>query len=143
MKNEISTGERAIEDVPSFDRVIKGCSETLQRLHPLIERLIPLKSDSKTTRLRKAIKSLKHESEVSKVWAEVESYKTSLILHFVQRSSTASSAVQNRPATNYTYPNRLVTHYVDRSFEGALLSEQIEAHITVSSNRKTPLWSFF
>jgi hypothetical protein len=113
-----------IHNSAGLDSAILGCSEAVDSLAPLIEQILPKKSESKTARLRKAFKSLKYESLITKTWAEIESYKTTLILHFVQRAPMNAIETTPAPRTYYLYPRRLVGHYVDRQYREILQNWQ-------------------
>lgn len=63
---------------------VTSCEKQIGRLDILTQKLLPSESDSRKRRAMKAVQSIYYEREVGRAWAEMETYKTTLILHFTK-----------------------------------------------------------
>lgn len=61
---------------------LTSCENQITRLDILTKKMLSSESDSRTRRVMKAVSSVYYEREIGRAWAEIETYKTTLILHF-------------------------------------------------------------
>ena len=98
----------------TLSKIIKPCEEQLNLLDQLTVKMLPSRSDSTILRLRKAGLSIYYEKELSRVWARVESYKTTFIFHFTNTASQPVPALVVPVSTHYHYPASVASHLVVR-----------------------------
>ena len=88
VKLEIEMGSVSINPQTALAVAVTSCDELIQRLDVVTKKLLPEETDSRSKRIKKAFSSVYYEKEVSKAWAEIENYKTLLILHFTKMKGT-------------------------------------------------------
>ena len=76
----------------ALSHVVKGSLSQITMLDGLIKKIIPASTDSKLQRVRKAIASVRKEKDVAVILEHLEAYKSTLTLHFSQRSGAVDSA---------------------------------------------------
>jgi len=94
-------------------QVVKGCLRQITMLNGLIEEMLPVSTDSTLRRARKAIASIRKEKEVVVVQRILETYKSTLTLHFSQRTEP-SITTDARENAYYDIPSLQVSHFVAR-----------------------------
>jgi len=72
--------------------VVNGCQEQIKLLNDVIERVLPLESDSWRKRTSKAISSLHQDTKVAKITAMLKSHIQALTYYHSAASSTLRSA---------------------------------------------------
>ena len=116
---ELKQGERdvslATNSSSALSKVIGPFKEQIDFLDQLTAKMLPAKSDSTRLRLRKAALSIYYEKELSRVWAQLETYKTTLIFHFTHMAVPPVLVLEAKPPkTHYHYPASVVSHLVTR-----------------------------
>jgi DNA-binding protein H-NS len=74
--------QQCIRSESALAVAVTSCEEQIKRLDVLTGKMLPSGSDSKTRRAKKVVYSIYYEKELNKTWAEMETYKTTLVLHF-------------------------------------------------------------
>jgi tetratricopeptide (TPR) repeat protein len=92
---------------------VAGCRSHIDRLEVLVNKLLPLVTDSRITKTQKAAQSVFYEEEISKILGKLERYKTSFILHFIDVSA-ALDKVTRMDESYYMVPSLQVSEYVER-----------------------------
>jgi hypothetical protein len=93
LKEKRDDGSLIIRPQSALGETIRCCEQQIVRVDVLITKMFPEKSDSKAVRAKKALSSILYEKELSKVWAELDDYKLTLVFHFTKMTTT----VQDRP----------------------------------------------
>ncbi|KAH0551387.1 hypothetical protein GP486_007398 [Trichoglossum hirsutum] len=96
-----------------LSHVVDGCFRQVTLLNGLIEKMLPNLTDSKWQRTRKAIASIRKEKVIAVIQRTLETYKSTLTLHFSQgaRASTFSAI---RECAYYEIPSLRVSQFVER-----------------------------
>ena len=76
----------------ALSRVVEGSLSQITMLDGLIKKILPASTDSKLQRVWKAIASVPKEKDVAVILRHLEAYKSTLTLHFSQRSGAVDSA---------------------------------------------------
>ena len=116
---ELKQGEKNssfVANSPStLSKLIKAFEEHLNLLDQLTAKILPAKTDSTLVRIKKARRSIFCEKELQTVWAQIETYKTTLILHFTNSAYPSASVPETKfPKFHYYYPPSLTNHLVVR-----------------------------
>jgi len=114
--------------------VVKGCLRQITMLNGLIEEMLPVSTDSTLRRARKAIASIRKEKEVVVVQRILETYKSTLTLHFSQRTEP-SITTDARENAYYDIPSLQVSHFVARV---ELLKEIEASFANTTGNTRRP-----
>src|SRR4051794_31627641 len=93
--------------------VVKGCLRQITMLDGLIEKMLRNPTDSRLQQARKAIVSVFKEKDVAVIQRTLETYKSTLILHFSQ-GSRAPIDIATRENTYYEIPSLRVSQFVQR-----------------------------
>jgi tetratricopeptide (TPR) repeat protein len=102
-----------IEPQSALVGAITGCRSHIDRLEVLVNKLLPLATDSRFTKTQKAAQSVFYEAEISKILVKLENYKSSFIFHFTD-ISTALDRVTRIDESYYVVPSLQVSEYVER-----------------------------
>ncbi|KAH0538196.1 hypothetical protein FGG08_005212 [Glutinoglossum americanum] len=112
--------EKRCEDSPltrdaqqTLLHVVKGCLRQITMLDGLIEKMLPNSTDSTPRRLRKVIASVLKERDVVGIQRTLETYKSTLTLHFIEKYG-GSIATTARESTYYEIPSLQVPQFVER-----------------------------
>jgi len=89
LEQESENGSLAIPPQSALAMAVRNCGERIKDLDALTTEMCLEKGTPKFKLLRKALSTVNHEKKVSKAWAELESYKTTFILHFTEIRTTA------------------------------------------------------
>lgn len=76
----------------ALSHVVEGSLSQITMLDGLIKKILPASTDSTLRRSWKAIASVRKEKDVAVILRHLEAYKSTLTLHFSQRSGTVDSA---------------------------------------------------
>ena len=136
LKQDTKDTSLAINSSSTLSKVVDPLKEQIDFLDQLTAKMLPTKSDSTSLRLRKAALSIYYEKELSRVWAQLETYKTTLIFHFTYMAAHPVPVLEAKPLkTHYQYPASVVSHLVTRE---ALLSkiEEIFSNPTPAANSR-------
>src|SRR2546421_2942504 len=99
----------------ALSKTIEAFEEQIKRLDELTAKMLPPKRDSFRVRAKTAISSIYYEKELSRIWAQLETYKTTFILHFTNVKSDHTLKVEVFPVkTHYHYPMSIASHFVVR-----------------------------
>lgn len=91
IQQEVKSTSQVIRPETALAVAVTSCEEHIRRLDVLTQKMLPLGSDSRRLRAKKALYSIYYEKEVGRAWAEMEPYKTTLILHFTKTTSVVAS----------------------------------------------------
>ena len=97
----------------ALSKVVEGCLAQITLLDGLVEEMLPASTDSAWRRRHKAYKSIRKEKDVATIQRTLESYKTTLTLHFSQRSraSITNAAIES---AYFEIPPIQVSRFVER-----------------------------
>ena len=84
IRRDIDSTSQRIPSESTLGVTVTSCEELIKRLDILTQKMLPLVSDTKTKRAKKGLYSIYYEKELRKAWAEMETYKTTLMLHFTK-----------------------------------------------------------
>ena len=76
---------------------IHGCQQQIEKLDKLLVSIVPTSSDSRGNRLRKAIISLKQDSEICKIQNAIQTYVSTLTFYCAWSSSSLQSQDSELP----------------------------------------------
>ncbi|KAH0544047.1 hypothetical protein FGG08_001665, partial [Glutinoglossum americanum] len=93
--------------------VVEGCFRQISMLDGLIEKMLPALTDSTLRRTWKAIASVRKEKDVVVIQRTLETYKSTLTLHFSQ-GPRAPIAIDARERVYYEIPSLRVSQFVER-----------------------------
>ncbi|KAI9775123.1 MAG: hypothetical protein M1839_001434 [Geoglossum umbratile] len=128
---ERSDGSIDTDAQQSLMRVVYGCERQIYLLGRLMEELLPTSSDSRMMRARKAFGSIYKEKKVMEIQRALETYKTTLTLHFSQISGQKNGAPAIAEREVYCeIPSWQVSHFVGREE----LLGAIDDHMNASRN---------
>ena len=120
----------------TLSKAIEPFEEQIKILDQLTVKMLPGKSDSRSLRLRKAALSIYYEKELSKVWAQIETYKTTFIFHCTSIPSPELILEPSPLRGYYHYPASVVSHLVIRDKP---LSKIGEASLTPNLGASSPV----
>lgn len=103
------------EDTTLLD-LVKGCIECVHEQENLLTSLLPKPEDKFIDKSKKAVRSIGTDKKMQKIQQNLESYKSTLILHRTHATSKASSFI-SKQATCYYYPSRNISQFVEREAE--------------------------
>ena len=140
LKRAESDGSLATNSRVQLSEVMKMYEGQITILDKLTQRMLPAEGDSKRVRAIKALSSIYYEGELSRTWAQIESYKTTFILHFtnINPHTTISAeaptiVLEAKHANTYYHhpasiPSRLVTRETPLGqIEAAYLDDTLAA----------------
>ncbi|KAI9859671.1 MAG: hypothetical protein M1813_006602 [Trichoglossum hirsutum] len=118
----------------ALSHVVEGCFRQVTLLGGLIERILPTLADSTFRRTWKAIASVRKEREIVMIQRTLETYKSTLMLHFSQ-GTKASTALAVRENAYYEIPSLRVSQFVERL---ELLEEIKTSFTNTATNASRP-----
>ena len=125
----------AANSMSTLSKVIEPFEEQINLLDQLTAKILPAKSDSRTLRMRKAALSIYYEKELSRVWAQIETYKTTLIFHFTDTAARPDMMLKAKPiVTHYLYPTS-VSYLVVREISLSALEDGFSDHTLAMNPR--------
>ncbi|OCL04339.1 hypothetical protein AOQ84DRAFT_324569, partial [Glonium stellatum] len=130
IKLQTDDGSVSLNPQTELAVVVTSYSELIQRLDVVTKKLLPEKTDSRSKRVKKALSSVYYEKEVSKAWAEIENYKTLLVLHF----TNIEGPIQVIEKSQSKKPVFMVPFERDLKFVGRV---DIQAEIKKALQRQT------
>jgi tetratricopeptide (TPR) repeat protein/adenylate kinase family enzyme len=99
----------------ALSKTVEAFEEQIKLLDELTVKMLPVKGDSKRSRARKAILSIYYEKELSRIWTQLETYKTTFLFHFTNVKSDRTLEVEVLPVkTHYHYPTLTASRFVVR-----------------------------
>jgi tetratricopeptide (TPR) repeat protein len=133
LKQAAKDGSLATSSQNALSKAVETYEEQINLLDHLTTRMLPEKGDSTRTRAKKAMLSIHYEKELAKIWAELETYKTTFIFHFTNMKSDHALDFEVKPLkTHYHYPALITSHFVIRErplqdIEDAMAGHEIAA----------------
>jgi N-terminal domain on NACHT_NTPase and P-loop NTPases len=124
-----------IQSRSNLATAVASCDEQMERLNNLLDKMLPLETDSRAIRSKKAAHSVYYQKEVTKAWATIEAYKTTFMFHFTPISATVSET--NSPTSNDTVsmiPFDRDPHFVGRAdiLDGIDLAFSTQRRISIA-----------
>ncbi|KAH0534126.1 hypothetical protein FGG08_007284, partial [Glutinoglossum americanum] len=97
----------------ALSNVVEGCLRQVIMLDRLIDKMLPTSTDSPLRRARKAIASVLKEKDIAVIQRTLETYKSTLTLHFSQRSGASITNAAGE-STYYEIPSLQVSQFIER-----------------------------
>ncbi|KAL9096495.1 MAG: hypothetical protein Q9165_001492 [Trypethelium subeluteriae] len=124
-----STDQRGLQEDESLVKLVQGCQRHIRKLHPIIERVSPVETDSKLQRWSKSARFLWKNGEIVQWQRAFAEYKASLSLwfssetyHIASRGPKTGKGEDALPSyhlydtsTFFDVPNKLTTQFVERT----------------------------
>jgi len=108
IESQISTGSIDTEVQRSLKPVVDACNSRLQSLEELVDKSLPLPTDSQSQKAKKALSSLTHDSKVEKIRSELQAYVQTLTFYFsvaVLKLRTTEGNANNELRTERFFDN--------------------------------------
>ena len=135
LKQAAKDGSLTTSSQSALSEAVKNYEEQVNRLDDLTTKMLPEKGEPRRTRAKKAVLSVYYEKELSKVWADIETWKSTFIFHFTNMKSDRVLELEVKPPkTYYHYPALITSHFVIR--ERPL--QEIEDAMSDSKTAATP-----
>jgi tetratricopeptide (TPR) repeat protein len=114
LKRQIELGLQISPQTP-LAKAVLSCNEHIKVLDVLTQKLLPMPNDSRTVRTKKLMSSIYHEKEVAKAWADMESYKSTIMFHFTSMIPPATAELPLRTAPTFMIPFDRDTKFIGRT----------------------------
>lgn len=88
LRRAAERNELVIDTQTALGVAVTSFEGHIKRLDSLMDKMIPLETDSTSRRAKRALYSVYYEKEMAKSWQEVESYKTTLMFFFTPMQVT-------------------------------------------------------
>jgi hypothetical protein len=105
-KAAIDAGLLQDESKKALIPAVEGCGVQIKELDTIIEKVLPVLSDSWARRSRKALRSLRSEAKVERIVAAIRGYVQTLTYHGVASSKTPAGKASLVPRGASIHPNR-------------------------------------
>lgn len=90
-KQEVQAGKTDQNTRNALSGVVDGCKAQLDQLNRLLLILVPKAADSRATRVKKAVLSLRKQSDVEKIHKHMSTYVSTLTFYFAWYSTRPQS----------------------------------------------------
>ncbi|KAF2237373.1 hypothetical protein EV356DRAFT_14678 [Viridothelium virens] len=124
-----STSQGGLQEDENLVKLVQGCQRHIKKLHPIIERVSPVETDSKLQRWSKSARFLWKNGEIVQWQRALAEYKASLSLWFSSETYRIAFRVpkigkgEDAPPSYHLYdtttlfdvPNKLTTQFVERT----------------------------
>jgi hypothetical protein len=115
LKQAEKDGSLTTSSRSALSKAVDTYEEQMNLLDRLTARMLPEEGESRHLRAKKAVLSIYYEKELSKIWAELETYKTTFMFHFTNMKPGCTVEVEVKPLKrHYRYPALIANHFVIR-----------------------------
>lgn len=90
-KQEVQAGKTDQNTRNALSSVVDGCKTQLDELDQLLLLIVPKAADSRATRVKKAVLSLRKQSDVEKIHGYISTYVSTLTFYFAWYSTRPQS----------------------------------------------------